>query len=61
MADYDFLIQYFPGKGNVVASELSRKSATLASLCGEWTLVETFRDLDVEIEFVNEKVMMAAM
>ena len=40
---------------------LSRKSADLASLVGEWNLIEEFRDLDVSIELVDNRVMMAAM
>ena len=39
-----------PGKSNVVADALSRKSANFASLVGEWTLLEEFRDLDLSIE-----------
>lgn len=44
-----------------VYNALRRKSVTLASLCGEWTLVEQFRDLNVEVEFVTDRVMTASM
>ena len=37
------------------------KTVSLASMCGQWALVEEFRDLDVENEFVNDIVMLAAM
>lgn len=45
----------------MVANALSRKLVTLACLCDEWDLIEEFRDLVVEIEFVNGKVMLAGM
>src|SRR5271157_686157 len=40
MEDYDFELQYHPGKANVVADALSRKSAQLASLAiDEWKMM----------------------
>ena len=51
IANYDFPIQYFLGNGNVVANALSLKSLTLACLCGEWAVIDEFRDLDVVIEY----------
>ena len=46
MSDYDCKISYHPGKGNVVADALSRKSAgTLSSLMAkEWRLLEEFSE-----------------
>ena len=60
--DYDFPFTYVPGKGNVVADALSRKSADLASLAHGWDLVNEFKDLDVSIdEPVDNRTVMAAM
>ena len=43
LEDYDFTLHYHPGKANVVADALSRKSrgalASIASL--EWRMLET--------------------
>lgn len=58
---YDFPFTYVPRKGNVVADALSRESADLASLVGEWNLIKEFSDLDVSIEMVDVMVMVAAM
>ena len=43
LEDYDFTLQYHPGKANVVADALSRKSwGALASLASqEWRMLET--------------------
>ena len=43
MEDYDFTFHYLPGKANVVADELSRKSqGVLASVVSrEWQMLET--------------------
>ena len=59
--DYDFSFAYVPRKGNVVVDALSRKSANLASLMGEWNLIKEFMDLDVSIEMVDDRVMVEAM
>ena len=43
--DYDFILQYHPGKANVVADALSRKTTHLATLMMSHTkLLEEFRD-----------------
>ena len=59
--DYDFPFTYVPEKGNAVADALSQKSVDLPSLVGEWNLIEEFRDLDVSIKMVDNRVMVAAM
>ena len=61
LKDYNFPFTYVPGKGNVVADTLSRKSADLASLVGEWTLIEEFKDWDLSIELVDSRTMLAAL
>ena len=43
LEDYDFTLQYHPGKANVVADVLNRKSrGVLASMASrEWLMLET--------------------
>ena len=43
LEDYDFTLHYHPGKANVVADALSRKSrGTLASIASrEWRMLKT--------------------
>ena len=42
LADYDFEIQYTPGKGNRVADALSRKQQAMVSM-----MIAEYRDLEV--------------
>ncbi|MCI85863.1 hypothetical protein A2U01_0107142, partial [Trifolium medium] len=48
LKDYDFKLSYHPGKANVVADALSRKSLHMSSLMAkELDLIEEFRDLSL--------------
>ena len=51
LKDYEFDLQYHPGKANVVADALSRKSLHMSTMMvKELELIETFRDLNLGVE-----------
>ncbi|MCI43038.1 hypothetical protein A2U01_0064275, partial [Trifolium medium] len=57
LKDYDFGLSYHPGKANVVADALSRKSLHMSSLMAkELELIEEFRDLSLGCETTNRSV-----
>uniref|UniRef100_A0A2N9FE66 Reverse transcriptase n=1 Tax=Fagus sylvatica TaxID=28930 RepID=A0A2N9FE66_FAGSY len=63
LKDYDYTIQYHPGKANVAADALSRKSARfMAHLrAKEWRLLKELRDLNVELSLNSSGVLIANM
>ena len=51
LKDYDFSLNYHPGKTNVVADALSRKTLRMsAMMVKEFELLEQFRDLSLVCE-----------
>ncbi|WVZ19821.1 hypothetical protein V8G54_007143 [Vigna mungo] len=51
LKDYEFELQYHPGKANVVADALSRKTVHISNMMvRELSLVESFRDLKLQCE-----------
>ena len=60
--DYDFELLYHPGKANVVADALSRKTLHIsAMMVNELELVEEFRDLRLVSEFHPGKIIMSTL
>nr|GFC20875.1 retrotransposon protein, putative, Ty3-gypsy subclass [Tanacetum cinerariifolium] len=58
LKDYDTNIQYHPGKANVVADALNRKSGMIA--CFNFRIFHDLERLDVELCALREKVMTEA-
>nr|KYP57348.1 Retrovirus-related Pol polyprotein from transposon 17.6 [Cajanus cajan] len=57
LKDYDFQLMYHPGKANVVADVLSRKSIHMPSMMvRELELVEQFRDLNLCVELTKDHI-----
>ncbi|MCI54295.1 hypothetical protein A2U01_0075544, partial [Trifolium medium] len=62
LKDYDFELSYHPGKANVVADALSRKSLHMSSLMAkELKLIENFRDLSLVCQRMTRSVKMGML
>src|ERR1044072_9464259 len=56
MKDYDFTLQYHPGKANVVVDALSRKAVHVSTLMmSQLRMIEEFRDFGLSVEVSPEK------
>jgi len=59
LKDYDFELQYHPGKANIVADALSRKSLHISSLMiHEMKLLEKFRDMNLLVTLSHDKMQL---
>src|SRR3954469_7868026 len=62
LKDYDFGLNYHPGKENVVADALSRKSLHMSMLMvRELDLIEQFRDLSLVCESTSNSVKLGML
>ena len=61
LKDYDCIIQYHPGKANVVANALSRKSfSSLATIIGcQRQLLEDWGSLQVHLKVLDSGALVA--
>lgn len=62
LKDYDFGLQYHPGKANVVADALSRKSLHMSTLMvREMKLIEEFRDMNLAVQVNSGSVILGVL
>lgn len=62
LKDYDFRLDYHPGKDNMVADALSRKTIHMSTLMmKELDLIEQFRDLSMVCEGTSDSVMLGML
>ncbi|XP_061347001.1 uncharacterized protein LOC133292588 [Gastrolobium bilobum] len=62
LKDYEFDLQYHPGKVNVVADALRRKTTSVASMMiAEYELIEKFRDLRISVTPLETSYFMATV
>jgi len=62
LKDYDFELHYHPGKANIVADALRRKSLHVSTLMiQEMDLLEKFRDMNLKISLSHNKIQLKAI
>lgn len=63
LKDYDYNLQYHPGKANVVADALSRKAEGIIALLmiQEWRMLETLAEYDMHLSRFGEKAYLCSM
>ena len=63
LEDYDFELQYHPGKANVVADTLSRRShAELAILmCQDWRMLGDLIEVEIDTEETESRALLFTM
>jgi len=62
LKDYDFELHYHPGKANIVADALSRKSLHVSTLMiQEMDLLEKSRDMNLKISLIHNKIQLKAI
>ena len=62
LKDYDFGLNYHPGKANVVADALSQKTLHMsAMMVKELELIEQFRDMNLVCELTPQSVMLGML
>ena len=60
LKDYEFELKYHPGKANVVADTLSRKSLNVSwMMIKEAELIESFQDLNLGISITPQTIQLS--
>ena len=59
LKDYEFELNYHPGKANVVANALSRKSLSISwMMVKEIEIMESFRDLNLGLSVTPQSIQL---
>jgi len=62
LKDYDFELQYHPGKSNVVADALNRKSIHASMMMvKELDLIESFKDLNLAVKLRRNSICLGML
>lgn len=62
LKDYEFALQYHPGKENVLADSLSRRGiVSIATLLVGLLIIEQLRDLNLRLQVEKKKIYVCSL